>query len=68
MSYCALLSVSDALVCFGLFILAGDRVCTIQNMLLNIKKIQPKIKSYLCIYLFVCLQVVSWSGAEELGK
>ena len=68
MSYCASLSVSDALVRFGLFVLAGDRVCRIQNMLLNVKKVQPKIKSYLYIFLFVCLQVVSWSGAEELGK
>ena len=62
-----MLSVSDALVRFGLFVLAGDRVCRIQNMPLDVKKVQPKIKSYLYIYLFVCRQVVSWSGAEELG-
>ena len=63
-----MLSVSDALVCFGLFILAGDRVCRIQNMLLNVKKVQLKVKSYVYIYLLVCLRVVSRSGAEELGK
>ena len=68
MSYCALLSVSGALVRFGLFVLAGDRVCRIQNMPLNVKKVQPNIKTYLYIFLFVCLQVVSWSRAEELGK
>ena len=50
MSYCALLSVSGALVRFGLFVLAVDRVCKIQNMLINVKKVQPKIKAYLYLY------------------
>ena len=63
-----MLSVSDVLVRFGMFVLAGNRVCRIQNMLINVKKVQPKIKSYLYIYLLVCLRVVSRSGAEELGK
>ena len=69
MSYCALLSVSDALVRFGLFVLAGDRVCRIQNMLINVKKVQPKIKSYLYLYLFACryfhgAELRSWESKE----
>ena len=69
MSYCALLSVSDALVRFGLFVLAGDRACRIQNSLINVKKVRSKIKSYLYLYLFVCryfhgAELRSWETKE----
>ena len=69
MSYCALLSVSDMLVSFGLFVLVGDRVCRIQNMLINIKEVQPKIESYLYLYLLVCrcvhgAELRSWEAKE----